>query len=111
AAALVPTLVVLVADNYRGEQQVKAIALLGAAQAMGIVLALIIAGSLATLIGWRVTFALLVALSAAIFLLSARFSPMKKEAAVSVDIVGAVLIALAIVLISIGCNNLTEWGV
>jgi MFS family permease len=28
-----------------------------------------------------------------------------------VDAVGAILIALAIVLISIGCNNLTKWGV
>ncbi len=111
AAALVPTLVVLVTDNYRGQQQVKAVALLGAAQAMGIVLALIIAGSVATLIGWRVTFGLLVALSAAIFLLSARFNPVKNEAAVTLDMVGAILIALAIFLISIGCNNLTEWGV
>jgi MFS family permease len=111
AAALVPTLVVLVTDNYEGEQQVKAIALLGAAQAMGIVLALVIAGSVATLIGWRVTFALLVALSALIFQLSAKFTPVKKEAAANVDIVGAVLIAVAIFLISIGCNNLTKWGV
>lgn len=111
AAALVPSLVVLVTDNYQGEQQVKAVAWLGAAQAMGIVLALVIAGSVATLIGWRVTFALLVALSAVIFQLSAKFNPVKKEAAISVDLVGAVLIALAILLISIGCNNLTKWGV
>ena len=111
AAALVPTLVVLATDNYQGEQQVKAVALLGAAQAMGIILALVIAGSVATLIGWRVTFALLVALSAVIFWLSAKFNPVKEQAEVSVDTIGAILIALAIFLISIGCNNLTEWGV
>jgi MFS family permease len=111
AAALVPTLVVLVADNYQGDQQVKAIALLGAAQAMGIVLAFLIAGSVATLIGWRVTFALLVVLAGVIYQLSANFNPVKTPAAVGIDITGAVLIALAIFLISIGCNNLTEWGV
>src|SRR5262249_24503953 len=38
AAALVPTLVVLIADNYKGHQQEKALGLLGGAQAMGIVL-------------------------------------------------------------------------
>ena len=111
AAALVPTLVVLVADNYQGEQQVKAVALLGAAQAMGIVLALIIAGSVATLIGWRVTFALLVVLSAVIWQLSSKFSPARNAAEVSIDFVGAVLIAVAIALISIGCNSLPKWGV
>src|SRR5215469_13208783 len=88
AAALVPTLVVLATDNYRGEQQVKAVALLGAAQAMGIILALVVAGSVATLIGWRVTFALLVALSVVINQLSGKFNPVKTETSVSVDIVG-----------------------
>ncbi|HEX7286445.1 MAG TPA: MFS transporter, partial [Candidatus Angelobacter sp.] len=53
AAALVPSLVVLVADNYRGSQQEKALGWLGGAQAMGIVLAFLIAGVLSTWIGWR----------------------------------------------------------
>ena len=111
AAALVPTLVVLVTENYKGSQQVKAVALLGAAQAMGIVLAFLIAGFLGTWIGWRVTFGLLVLLAAGIFKMSDRLSPAKKETAVKIDAVGAVLIAISIFLISIGCNNLTKWGV
>src|SRR5690606_4496587 len=74
AAALVPTIVVLVADNYKGRQQEQALGWLGGAPAMGIVLAFLIAGSLATLVGWRVTFALLVAFSALIYKLSDRFS-------------------------------------
>jgi MFS family permease len=111
AAALVPTLVVLATDNYQGEQQVKAVALLGAAQAMGIILALVIAGSVSTLIGWRVTFALLVVLSGVVFWLSEKFNPVKQQSEISIDMLGAVLIAVAIFLISIGCNNLTKWGV
>lgn len=110
-AAMVPTLVVLATDHYQGEQQVKAVALLGAAPAMGIILALVIAGSMATLIGWRVTFALLVVLSAVTLWLSAKFHPVQKHPEVGMDLIGAVLIALAIFLISFGCNNLTEWGV
>jgi MFS family permease len=35
----------------------------------------------------------------------------KADTGITVDKVGAVLIALAIFLISIGCNNLTQWGV
>jgi MFS family permease len=110
AAALVPTLVVLVTDNYKDNQQVKAVALLGAAQAMGIVLAFIIAGFLGTWINWRVTFGLLVLLAVGIFKMSDKFSPIKKESTVKIDAVGAVLIAIAILLISIGCNNLAKWG-
>src|SRR3954462_4797840 len=45
AAALVPSLVVLIADNYKGSQQEKALGWLGGAQAMGIVLAFLIAGA------------------------------------------------------------------
>jgi len=51
AAALVPTLVVLIADNYRGSQQEKALGWLGGAQAMGIVLAFLISGAFSTWIG------------------------------------------------------------
>jgi MFS family permease len=111
AAALVPTLVVLVADNYRGRQQEKALGWLGGAQAMGIVLAFLIAGALSTWIGWRYTFAFLVLLAAVIYMLSAKLNPVKGRAKTSIDKVGVVLAAAAVLLISIGANNLTQWGV
>ncbi len=80
AAALVPTLVVLVADNYQGEQQEKALGWLGGAPAIGIVLAFLIAGSLATWVGWRFMFGLLVvALAAGIYKLGEKFSPTAKS--------------------------------
>jgi len=111
AAALVPTLVVLIANSYRGHQKAKALGWLGGAQAMGIVLAFLIAGSLATWIGWRVTFGLLVLLAGGIYRLSDRLAPVAAEAGVRIDYVGVVLAASAILLISLGCNNLTDWGV
>jgi MFS family permease len=110
AAAAVPTLVVLLADNYKGHQRAKAVALLGAAQPMGIVLAFLIAGFLGTWIGWRFTFGLLVLLAAGIYKLGEKLNPVEGEASANIDRVGAVLMALSIFLISIGCNNLTKWG-
>jgi MFS family permease len=110
AATLVPTLVVLIADNYRGKQQEKALGWLGGAQAMGIVLAFLIAGVLSTWVGWRYTFGFLVILAAAIYMLSDKLSPIKNRTIVSIDKVGVVLAVLVVFFISIGANNLTRWG-
>jgi MFS family permease len=110
AAALVPTLVVLVADNYRGGQQEKALGWLGGAQAMGIVLAFLIAGVLSTWIGWRYTFGFLVLLAAGVYKLSGRLRPVKGRSRVSIDWAGVVLAAMAVLLISLGANNITDWG-
>lgn len=110
AAALVPTLVVMIADHYRGHQQAKALGWLGGAQALGIVLAFLIAGYLATLIGWRFTFGLLVPLAAVIYKLSDKLLALEGESGVSIDRIGIALAAAAIFLISVGCNNLTDWG-
>lgn len=111
AAALVPSLVVLVADNYRGAQQEKALGWLGGAQAMGIVLGFLIAGALSTWVGWRYTYGFLVLLAAGIYVLSDKLSPVKGRSHASIDKVGAVLAASAVLLISFGANNLAEWGV
>lgn len=112
AAALVPTLVVLVSDNYKGRQQEQALGFLGAAPAMGTILAFLIAGTLATFVGWRVMFGLLVALAAGIWKIGDKLSTEETcRAGVSIDRVGVVLAALAIVLISVGSNNLIRWGV
>jgi MFS family permease len=111
AAALVPTLVVLITDNYKGSQQEKALGWLGGAPAMGIVLAFLIAGSLATWVGWRFMFGLLVALAAGVHRLGAKLNPVSSESGVSIDWVGAALAALAILFISVGSDNLTAWGV
>jgi MFS family permease len=109
AAALVPTLVVLVADNYKGRQQEQALGWLGGAPAMGIVLAFLIAGSLATWLGWRVMFGLLVLAAAGIYKLSDKLNPAVGQP-VSIDRVGVALAALSILFISVGCNNLITWG-
>ncbi|HWK48260.1 MAG TPA: MFS transporter, partial [Steroidobacter sp.] len=110
AAALVPTLVVLVADNYRGQQQAKALGWLGAAPAMGIVLAFLLAGSLTGWVGWRAMFGLLAALALALLKFSDRLSAERRPSPVDIDWIGAALAGVGVVLISVGTSNLDSWG-
>lgn len=111
AAAIVPTLVVLIANNYQGDQQAKALGWLGGAPAMGVVLAFLLAGSLTTWIGWRFMFGALAAMSVGLFKLSDRFTAARGVSPSVIDVTGAVLAALAILLISVGSSNLNGWGV
>jgi predicted MFS family arabinose efflux permease len=111
SAALIPTLVVLIAANYRGRQQAQALGWLGASEAMGGVVAFLIAGSLGTWIGWRYPFGLLVVLAAGVFVLSKQLAPVESQRDLRIDWVGFGLVALAIPLISIGFNSINRWGV
>ena len=111
AAALVPTLVVLIAANYRGGQQAQALGLLAGAPAVSGVLAFLIAGFLGTALSWRFSFGLLFFVSLVVLALSFRLQPVARQKGIRIDWVGAVLAAIAVILISLGFNNLTAWGV
>src|SRR5215469_8946133 len=76
-AALVPTLVALIADHYRGRQQAKAVGWLGSARAIAGVLAFVIVGYVAQ-INWRLAFGLLVVQAAVILLMSFKFKPSER---------------------------------
>jgi MFS family permease len=109
-AALVPTLVVLIANHYRGKQQAEAVGWLGSARAIAGVLAFIIVGTVATMLSWRLAFALLILHAGAILLLSFKLKPSQARPEVQIDAIGVVLSALAIILITFGFNNLRNWG-
>lgn len=111
AAALVPTLVVLIAANYFGRQQAQALGILAGTPAMAGAAAFFLAGFLATALSWRYTFGVLTIFSAIIFLLSFRLRPVPRQSELQVDVVGAVLVAIAVGLISFGINNLASWGI
>ncbi len=111
AAALVPTLVVLIAANYRGGQQAQALGLLAGAPAVSGVLAFLLAGYLGTALSWRVSFGLLFFVSLVVLALSFRLQPVARQKGIRIDWVGAVLAAISVILISLGFNNLTAWGV
>jgi MFS family permease len=110
AAALVPTLVVLIAVNYHGPQQAQALGLLAGASAASGVLAFLIAGFLGTLLSWRYSFGLLAIVSGVVFILSFRLKWIPRQKGISIDLAGAVLAAIAISLISFGFNNVNTWG-
>ncbi|WP_241749351.1 MFS transporter [Teichococcus aerophilus] len=109
-AALVPSLVALIAHNYSGKQQATALGALGSARAAAGVLAFLIGGVLGTFIGWRPAFGILIVMSGVVFMLSFRLKPDAGRPDVQIDIVGVVLAALAIIMISFGFNNLNRWG-
>jgi MFS family permease len=110
-AALVPTLVVLIADHYRGRQQAEAVGWLGSARAIAGVLAFVIVGTVATYLSWRWAFGLLIVHAAAILVLSFKLKRSVGKPEVGIDVVGVLLSAAAIVMITFGFNNLRNWGV
>lgn len=110
AAALVPTLVVLIVTHYEGEQQTQSLGVIGGAQALASLLAFPIIGVLISLASWRYAFGLLVFVAAVVFILSFRLGPVPRQRGTVIDWIGAVIAATAIILISLGFNNLNEWG-
>jgi MFS family permease len=110
AAALVPTLVVLIAANYEGRQLAQALGILAGAGPVAGALAFFIAGFLGTTFGWRYSFGMLMFLAAAVLILSFQFRPVPRQRGIRIDMTGAVLAAAAIAMISFGFNNLNTWG-
>lgn len=111
AAIIVPSLVALIAENYRGTQQATAIGSLGSARALSGVSAFFIGGALGTLVGWRPVFLLVLSLAVAVFIFSFKLRADRGDPAISIDATGAALIGGAIVLLTLGFNNLNAWGI
>lgn len=109
-AALVPTLVVLIANHFRGEQQSKALGWLGSARAMAGVLAFLIIGTLERFVSWRVAFSLLIVHAIAILILSFKLKPSVSRPEVKIDFFGVLLVSSAVILLSFGFNNLRSFG-
>src|SRR5215831_2613146 len=108
-ASLVPSLVALIANHYRGTQQAKAVGWLGSARAIAGVLGFVIVGYVAA-INWRLAFALLIVHAAVILVLSFKLKPSPPRPEVQIDVGGVILAAAAVILISFGFNNLRAWG-
>ncbi|HMT21955.1 MAG TPA: MFS transporter [Promineifilum sp.] len=111
AAALVPTLVVLIAANYNGDQKSQALGILAATPALSGALAFFVAGFLGTYLSWRYSFGLLTFVSIIVFLLSFRLKPVPRQSGIKIDFIGVMLSAIAVILISFGFNNLNSWGI
>jgi MFS family permease len=110
AAALVPTLVVLIAANYREQQQAQALGILSSIPAIASGVAFVVAGLIATVLSWRYSFALIAFLSVFVFILSFRLKPIPRQPGIKIDFVGVVLSAAAIALMLFAFNNINNWG-
>lgn len=111
AAIIVPSLVALIAENYRGAQQATAVGSLGSARAFSGISAFLIGGTLGTLVGWRPVFMITLGLAVAVFALSFGLRSDRGDASVRIDLVASALIGGAIVLLTLGFNNLNAWGI
>ncbi|MFJ2618464.1 MFS transporter [Glutamicibacter sp. NPDC087344] len=111
AAIIVPALVALIAENYRGEQQATAVGSLGSARAFSGVSAFLIGGTLGTLVGWRPVFLVTLVLAILVFVLSFRLRSDKGNPGIKIDLVASALIGASIVLLTLGFNNLNAWGI
>ncbi|ROO88205.1 MFS transporter [Actinocorallia herbida] len=110
AAMIVPSLVALIAENYRGAQQETAIGSLGSARAISGVTAFFLGGALGTLVGWRPVFAILIAVAAIVLVLSLRLRSDAGDPGIEIDVVAAILIGLGVVCLTLGFNNIEGWG-
>ncbi|QIK84816.1 MFS transporter [Sanguibacter sp. HDW7] len=111
AAIIVPALVALIAENYRGRQQATAIGSLGSARAASGVTAFFVGGLLGTLVGWRPVFGILLVLAVVVLVMSKDLRADRGDRTVKIDLVGAVLVGSAVVGLTLGVNNLNAWGI
>jgi predicted MFS family arabinose efflux permease len=110
AAIIVPALVALIAENYRGAQQATAVGSLGSARAFSGMAAFLIGGTLGTLVGWRPVFVVVLVIGIIVFALSFTLRGDRGDATVTIDLVASLLIGVAIVCLTLGFNNLNGWG-
>ncbi|MFB0832974.1 MFS transporter [Arthrobacter halodurans] len=110
-ALIAPALTVFIATNYKDEQQARAIGLLAAAIPAAGVLALLIAGTFATTIGWRYSFGLMVVLGVVNLALSFRLRNIPPQPDLGIDWTGAAIAAVAIILLSFGFSGMATWGI
>src|SRR5690625_2522954 len=105
AAIIVPALVALIAENYRGPQQATAVGSLGSARAFSGVSAFLIGGTLGTFVGWRPIFVITLALAIVVFALSFSLRSDRGDRSIRIDLVASVLIGAAVVMLTLGFNN------
>lgn len=110
AALILPALVVQISHEYEGTQKTQAIGILGAVQAGATVAAFFLAGVLGTYQGWRYAFGLVIPLAAFTLYLSGRLRALEPQPGIGLDGIGIVLCVAAVVLVSLGVNRVSAWG-
>jgi MFS family permease len=115
AAVSTPASVQLIATHYTGEQRGIALGRLSAARSLSLAPAFLIAGAIATWHDWRITFVLLLLLAGTVFFCSLylrrRPGLLPRTKISNTEMAGLGAVALAMLLIGLGSDNLVNWGV
>jgi MFS family permease len=109
-ALAAPALTVAIAANYQGKQQAQAIGFLASAIPLAQVVSLLLAGALASSVGWRWSFVLLSVIGVVNLLLISRLAPIAPHPEVQIDWRGAALSSTGIILLSAAFSFLNSWG-
>ncbi len=109
-ALAAPALTVVIARNYHGKQQGQAIGFLASAIPLAQVVSLLLAGALASSVGWRWSFVLLSVIGIVNLVLIGRLAPIDPHPEVQIDWRGAALSSIGIILVSAGFSFLNAWG-
>ncbi|HEY0938626.1 MAG TPA: MFS transporter [Steroidobacter sp.] len=114
AAVLTPASVQLIANHYSGEHRAIALGRLSAIRSLSLAPAFLIAGAIDTWIDWRITFTLLLLLATVIYVCSSFLRQdrgLLLRPITATEWTGLAAVALALLLIGLGSDNLTNWGV
>ncbi|WP_051683569.1 MFS transporter [Blastococcus sp. URHD0036] len=112
AAATVPTAVAMLFRASPPGQRVRASARIGATTSAAAVIGVVVGGPLVDLVGWRAIFVGQVGLCAGALILSLIVTPADpgKRARSSLDVPGALALAVATLTLTFGINRLAVWG-
>ncbi|SUW61898.1 Antiseptic resistance protein [Buttiauxella agrestis] len=108
---MIPSVLGLIASNYKGSQQAVAFGAIGAASGVSFVAGPIVCGLLVDHLGWRYAFAAIACLCVVIFAGSFLVpTPAKPERKVTFDLPGVVLTVIGLFSVILGFLKVSSWG-
>lgn len=108
---MIPSVLGLIASNYKGSQQEIAFGAIGAASGVSFVAGPIVCGLLVDYLGWRYAFAAIACLCVIIFAGSFLVpTPAKPERKVTFDLPGVVLTVIGLFSVILGFLKVSSWG-
>jgi len=110
AILVIPAIAALTAINYKGNDRLKAFAIIGAVTGLAAAFGPVIGGFMTTYLSWRYVFAAETVIMIVVLIFSKRIFDTKPEKAVKIDIPSALLSASGMALLVFGALQSKTWG-